>query len=71
MKHIVRYQKRFTSGTLQGLTVDCRVDFPTEESAMYFASALNAPKLINEHTDVITGARWLLFGEPKIVSEFG
>jgi len=52
--YTVRYEKRFLSGPLEGMTVPCEVHYATREGADSFRDCIQA----RVHSDVVTGHKF-------------
>jgi len=49
--YTVRYEKRFLSGPLEGMTVECEVHYGTKDGAESFRKVITS----RVHRDVLTG----------------
>ena len=52
--YTVRYEKRFLSGPLEGMTVECEVHYGTKDGADSFQKVITS----RVHRDVLTGNKF-------------
>ena len=52
--YTVRYEKRFLSGPLEGMTVECEVHYGTKDGADSFRKIITS----RVHSDVLTGNKF-------------
>ena len=53
------YTKRFTSGTLEGLTAPCSITFGCFDAAVNYAKNFNV-RIGRRGEDVLTGTEWVI-----------